>query len=182
MRTTIAEHSVDFALLPPIARILDLGCRGFAFTNQMKSYGHIVAAVDIDDLDGVYYRCGISDYNGLCGAVKNKDPQATKLSKNGSQIVCMTLERFSKSINIDFWDLIKIDVEGSEYEIIMSLERPPAKQLSIEFHLHTGVYGQAEMALMEGKLKGLGYKAVSHEYTTQHGAGFNYWDSLFILK
>jgi len=78
--------------------------------------------------------------------------------------------------------VIKIDIEGSEYEVIMSLEKAPAKQLSIEFHLHTGVYGHYEMTMMEDKLKALGYYPAQHERTSEHGAGFNYWDSLWILK
>ena len=79
------------------------------------------------------------------------------------------------------WDVIKMDVEGAEYEIIMAQEKAPTKQWSIEFHLHTGIYTQKEMIEMEKKLMLLGYTAIQHELKAEHGAGYNYWDSLFVL-
>lgn len=179
----IAEHKVDLKLLPERANILDLGCRGFEFTNYFRLKGHSVYPVDIDELDTdeKYFRVGITDINGKMGVQKSNDPQATTLTQ-GNDIVVYTLETFSALNGINKWDLIKMDVEGSEFNIIMGMTRPMATQLSIEFHLHTGVYSEIGMQLMERQLKALGYEIVSHELTNQHGAGFNYWDSLFILK
>jgi hypothetical protein len=180
---TIHEHSLDTSLLPEGARILDIGCRGFLFANHFRVQGHTVWAVDIDDLErDDYWRCGISDYDGYCGVKKSSDPQATSIDRKADGVKCYTLKAFSEMVSIPFWDLIKIDVEGSEYEIIMSLEKAPATQLSIEFHLHTGSYGHYEVTLMEDKLKSLGYIPIKHEMTSEHGAGINFWDSLFILK
>lgn len=181
------EHSVDIALLPDFAKVLDIGCRGFLFK------GHIIAhvptaavhCVDIDQLDcypEMYERCAISDFDGMCGLIKTDDPQATKINKAGTGIDSYTLESYSKKVGVEFWDLIKIDTEGSEYEIIMGMLKPMAKQLSIEFHLFNSTYTIFAMNAMENKLKELGYEAVKHEWTSQHGAGFNYWDSLFVLK
>lgn len=192
MITIIAEHSVDMDLLPEGANVLDIGCRGWDFTREMKLHGKKVFAVDIDDLGlkwtnfvnrpNLFTQCAISDFDGLCGLMKSNDEQATRIDKTGTGIDCYTLKSFSKMVGVDFWDLVKFDVEGSEYEIIMSLEKAPAKQLSIEFHLHTGIYTIFEMNAMENKLKELGYEQAKHEYTSQHGAGFNYWDSLFLLR
>jgi len=183
MITPIAEHLVDLDILPAKAKILDIGARGFEFTNYFRQRDYYVIAVDIDTLtDGQYFHCAISDFDGLCGLVKSNDAQATKIDKIGTGIECYTLKSFSEMIGIQFWDLVKVDVEGSEYEIIMTLDEPPAKQLSIEFHLHTGIYQQHEVDLMIDKLRGLGYSVASHEYTEQHGMGFNFWSSLFILK
>jgi hypothetical protein len=183
MITVVHEHSVDLDLLPKNSNILDLGCRGFLFTNEMERLGHKVFPVDIDTLpeNRPYYRIAISDNDGKCGIQHDNDKQATRI-KEGSEISCYTLESFSLACAIDVWDLIKIDIEGAELQVIQSLKCPPAKQLSIEFHLHTGIYGINEMTLMVAKLQALGYEAVSHEMTSQHGAGVNYWDSLFILR
>lgn len=183
MITEIHEHSVDLSLLPEKAKIIDLGCRGFQFTNYMRSLGHIVAPVDIDAFHNqVYYRIAITGKDGRVGIQYSNDPQATRI-KEGDELLSMRLDTFIKSLG---WeepiDLIKSDIEGSEYEMIMSLKKAPAKSLSIEFHLHTGIYGQSEVMLMESKLKSLGYDFVLHELTEKHGAGFNYWSSLFILK
>lgn len=181
MITTIHEHKVDLSLLPEKANILDIGCRGFLFTNAMRELGHHVCPVDIDELheSQAYYQMAITNYDGRCGVQHTNDPQATSV-KEGTTIPCYTLETFTGIMGIDF-DLIKIDIEGSEYQVIMSLKTPPAKQLSIEFHIHTGQITERMMREMENKLKNLGYTFASHELTNQHGAGFNYWDSLFVI-
>lgn len=186
MITTIAEHSVDLDLLGAKARILDIGCRGMLFANHMRHLRHEVTAIDVDLLPGEdYTHCGIAGYTGHCSIERNKDPQATKLVKRGrgeGRIPCYTLEEFSRNAGVELWDLIKIDIEGSEYEVLISLTKPPARQLSIEFHLHTGIYTMAEMETMEAQLVKLGYDFVSHHQSEQHCAGLNYWDSLFILN
>jgi FkbM family methyltransferase len=190
---TIAEHSFVPSLLSPMAKVLDAGCRGFEFARALRQLRCKVWCIDADDLEfdesggESYMKMALSDFQGFGFLKKSEDKQATKFIK---QIVaeipeicgCTTLANLSKSFNVDFWDLIKLDIEGSEYEVIMSLEKSPARQLSIEFHLHTGIYGQNEMTMMEDKLKALGYEAIQHDYTSQHGAGFNYWNSLFILR
>ena len=187
MIEVIAEHSVDLSRLPEKANVLDLGCRNFHFTRAMRDRGHHVVPIDIDRLhDGqAYYQCAVSDFNGKVAILKSHDPQATRIDPDHDGTVpCYTLETLSGNFlnKNQIWDLIKIDIEGEEYKVIMSMEKPYARQLSIEFHLHTGIYSQVEMRQMENRLHELGYKAVSHEYTPQHGAGHNYWDSLFILK
>lgn len=181
MITEIAEHSIDLELLPPRANILDLGCRGFEFTKALRELGHSVIPVDIDHIEGgAYYQCAITDYNGYCGLSKSNDPQATKIAE-GHEIKCYTLAQFSKDLNIKWWDAIKMDIEGSEYKVIMSMEKAIATQLSIEFHMHCGQSLQEVTYIVE-RLELLGYEAVSHELSEQHGAGLNYWNSLFILK
>lgn len=178
MIKTIAEHSFDVSLLKQGSKILDLGCSGMEFSNHFKYY-HDVYSVDLYDAP---FQVAIAGYNGQCGIIKTDDPQANRITKEGKGIVCMTLKTFSKSVLVDFWDLIKMDIEGSEFDVIMSMDKPMAKQLSIEFHLHTNIYGIFDMRLMEDKLKALGYIAVQHELTDRHCAGLNYWDSLFIMK
>lgn len=179
--TQIAEHNVCLDLLPANAKILDIGCRGFLFTNHFRSQGRTVFAVDLDKLDGDYHQVAISDRAGRCGIKRTNDPQATSIQE-GDEVEQMTLHQFSEKVDVDFFDLIKIDVEGSEVEIIQSLTKAPAKQISIEFHLHTGIYDERTVQSCVDKLISLGYEIASHEKTNQHGAGLNYWSSLFVLK
>lgn len=179
---TIAEHSVDIHMLPKKATILDLGCRGFLFTDEMRRRGHTVLAVDIDKFDRVDYRqVAVSFKVGRVGIKRTSDPQATRI-KEGDEVDCTDLPTLLRESKVKAFDLIKMDVEGSEYDIIMCLTKPPARQLSIEFHLHTGIYGETEILLMENKLLSLGYFPVQHDKTRQHGLSYNYWDSLFILQ
>lgn len=183
----IAEHSVATDLLPEGANILDLGCRGFLFTEAMRERGHHVFPVDIDHLDEgkAYYQLAVSDYDGMAGAKKTADPQATSIIKHQGGIPCYTLTTLTQKLLGKYhrWDLIKIDIEGGETDIILDkhFNRKIATQLSIEFHMHT-VSSEGEVKQIVDKLASLGYKAVSHEKTNQHGAGMNYWDSLFVLE
>lgn len=177
----IAEHTIDLDLLPEKAVIIDLGCRGFEFTDYFVNIGDVVYSVDIDILPRKYDRIAITGQNGRVGIKRTDDPQATSV-KEGNEIVSMRLDSYLDMHGILFADLIKIDVEGSEKEIILSLTQSIAKQLSIEFHLHTGAYSQPDVVLMVAKLQSLGYKTVQHKLEARHGAGFNYWDSLFILE
>lgn len=187
MIKTIAEHTLDFSLLPKKANILDLGCRGFQFADYFRVLGHNVFAVDCDDLNGSYFKVAISDFNGFTDVYKNRDPQATRITRkhegqSSTSVLAMTLEKFSLNVEVKFWDLIKMDIEGSEKEVIMAMSKPVATQLSIEFHLHTKVYSEKDVRDMEIKLMSLGYKVVKHEKTAAHGCGLNYWDSLFVLN
>jgi len=177
----IREHSVDISLLPAKATILDLGCRGFAFTNHFRELGHTVHAVDIDDLQhGDYDQCAITNYTGMCGITHTGDPQGTKIGP-GDSIRCYTLEDYMKLKGVEFYDLIKSDCEGEEIKIVESLTEAPAKMLSIEWHLHTGQDPKGVYWAVK-RLNELGYETIKHELTEAHGAGYNNWDSLFILK
>lgn len=182
MIKTIHEHKVDTSLLPDKAIIFDIGARGFLLTDHFRRRGHTVYAVDIDELDRPkdYQRIGITNYHGLIGVQKTRDPQATHTTV-GNDVECTTIERFMAYHGIEFFDLIKIDVEGDERAIIKSLTKPPAKQISIEFHLHLNDYSPSDVEAIVNKLHKLGYVAASHELTNEHGAGLNYWSSLFIL-
>lgn len=185
----VAEHLIDLELLPQKATILDLGCLGFIFTKEMRRLGHRVYPVDIQYFqDEFYYRVAITNYNGYGYVLPDRDPQAfrfvqqmTTAEKNGgySMVMCETLEDFMRNNHVEYFDYIKCDVEGSETQIIASLTKPPSKQFEVEFHMHTG-YPEDGVELMVNKLQSLGYKIASHEKTSQHGCGENYWSSLFI--
>lgn len=179
---TIAEHNVAISLLPEKANILDLGCRGFIFTDEMRRRGHNVIAIDIDKFDRDDYRqIAVSFKVGRVGINRKPDPQATCI-KEGDDVDCIDLMTLLRESKIEMFDLIKMDIEGSEYDVIMSLPKPPARQLSVEFHGHTGAYSDVDVFRMCNKLYSLGYVAVSHEKTSQHGLPPNYWSSLFLLK
>lgn len=183
----IEEHHVAVDLIPAKANILDLGCRGFKFTNYWRSiHGgiHNVVAVDCDDLPGhekEYHKIAISDYNGLCGIKKFDDPNATQI-QYGDDVECFTLEKFMFALDVDQWDLIKMDIEGSEHKVLRNMMMPRAKQISVEFHMHLPQNDQAGIDKTVHHLLELGYEIATHEKTQEHGAGWNYWSSLFILK
>lgn len=175
-------------MLPNNGLIADLGCLNFIYTNEMRRLGHIVYPVDIQQMDGDYYRIAITDYDGYGYVIYNNDKQATMFSQfdqktaRSERIKCRTLKSFMEDLQIEMFDLIKMDVESSEWQIVMSLDSPPARQVEIEFHLHTGAYFENDVNAMVSKLQSLGYIVADHQKTSQHGCGMNYWSSLFILK
>lgn len=184
MLTEVFEHTCDLSLLPEKALISDLGCKDMMFTNYFRDRGHIVDAVDIQLFEGDYDRLAIGGYNGTAYIQESSDPQAfcVKSVPPGEEVVSCTLETFMKIKGVEIYDLLKMDVEGSELEIIRSLTKPPAKQISIEFHCHTGIYTTREVGEMVYKLCDLGYACIQHEFSERHGAGNNAWDSLFLLE
>lgn len=183
----VAEHYVAISELRSPANILDLGARDFNFTRYFDARGDYVLPVDIDPSLGnerPYLNYAVSNFNGICGIKRTADAQATRMTRtisgNIENAECVTLERLLEITTVPYFDLIKMDIEGAEYEVIMSLTKAPAKQISCEFHIHTGAYSQPDVAIMVAKLHSLGYKTVTHELTNQHGAGLNFWSSLFI--
>lgn len=193
----IAEHSVDMDLLPERGNILDAGCRGFGFSNWFNLAGHRVFTVDADPYvqpnGGLnsqnHYNVAITNYTGNCYLVRSSDPQATKIEPMISEefaIVrgstpCYTLKELTRTLSVGYWDLIKLDIEGSEREVLMSMDKPYARQLSIEFHAHCA-YDLETIDRLVAKLEGIGYIAIQHKIERRHGLGLNAWDSLFVLK
>lgn len=179
----IAEHTVNMAILRKPANILDLGCLGFEFCNYFDRRGDFVIPVDIQELHSKrpYLRIAVTGRNGLVGITPSLDAQAVRINHEGTGelITAMTLEKLCEEAKVPYFDLIKMDIEAAEYEVIMSLTKAPAKQLSIEMHLHCGQTEQ-QVEEMVSKLVELGYTIVQHEKTARHGLAPNYWDTLAI--
>ena len=183
MIQVIAEHSVDIGLLMAIpANILDIGCRGFEFSKMFgkrNNEGFNVYCIDIDELEGDYFRLAISNKDGMTGINHTNDPQAKHIIE-GSEIPMMTISTFSKMVGVKEWDLIKIDIEGEEYNVLRDAKHPLAKQVSVEFHAHIG---QTKQELDELLLYLSNHYTIHNQvWESRHGAGYNYWDILLVAK
>ena len=178
----ICEHSLDIDLLPKKANILDLGCRGFQFSDYFKELNHNVYSVDIDDFGRTdYYRLAISDENGMCAIEHTNDPQAKHI-KEGNEIKKMTIKSFSEMVGVEKWDLIKIDVEGEEYKILKNIQHPIATQVSVEFHEHCPCrIGKDKLDDFLNYLSNF-YEIYNRAWEERYCAGNNYWDILLIKK
>lgn len=84
----------------------------------------------------------ISDYKGI--AKINDDGGGSTIVDNnvlGTDIEVMTLDNFFSLYHIDSVDVMKIDVEGAEYQIIMGASRESlqkCKYITMEFDIRTG--------------------------------------------
>ena len=179
---TIAEHTVRLSTLRKPANILDLGCRGFEFADYFRNSGGNVVCADIAELDGDYYTVAISDRDGYCGVVRTADPQGWHIGE-GNELRMMTIKTFSEYVRVIKWDIIKMDIEGDEYNILNSsgTQHPIADQVSVEFHAHTGRQTKEQIDELLNKLK-TWYNVHGAIWEERHCAGYNYWDVLLIAK
>lgn len=184
MLKTFHEHTLETDLLKPGCIVLDVGCRGFEFGNELrKEFQAKVYETDIDDLDGdqPYYRCGIAQIEGFGDVDYNAEKEARRLMP-GEAIKVFTIQSFGALVGVGRWDIIKLDCEGSEYDILWELQAPQATQITVEFHQHTEARRSEEfMAQLINKLEQW-YEVRQHCLSGKKKAYKNYWDSLFTLK
>lgn len=187
---TIHEHSVDLDLLSG-GICIDAGCRGFQFSEAMRDLGCEVIAMDLEDMEPdnpqgiLFMKRALMVEPGEYYYVDTKDRQAKFISNMGIKVdgvgihyLYNELKEQGKGI-----DILKLDIEGVEYFLLSDPNfQPIPKQISVEFHMHAHrqLHDQYYDKCMENLLKW--YEPVKHELTQAHGAGENFWDSLFIRK
>lgn len=182
----LGEHSVDVDLLTG-GICIDVGCRGFAFSEAMRDLGCKVLALDIEDMEVpegiVFLKRAVLDKTTDVFYTDTKDQQAKHISDSGIQVKSVRLNYLYEQASNQVIDIVKIDAEGSEYAILSDPNfQPIPRQISVEFHMHChrSLHDQYYDKCMENLLKY--YEPVKHELTQAHGAGENYWDSLFLRK
>lgn len=191
---TCDGHSYDEELLPEGGWALDVGARGFKFSNHLARMGLYVIALEPDKsvrYDGsrnvncmhlalvgrpevqssMYAGWGDGSGNHLS---ETKPDHATEFY----EVPCITINAFEK------FDLVKLDCEGSEYDILWNWPRHAAVQISVEFHDFLGMRPRETYyeELFAGPL--CDYDIVKHEWKPlcEGNPIMNYWNSLFILK
>lgn len=183
---TLHEHTVDLSLLTGGIAI-DAGCRGWLFSNEMKSLGENVFAFDVEDMEapeGIHFvKCAIMGVTEKVFIIYSADKNATRVVKaNGnSDVDGMKLNLLLSSLGT-VADLLKLDIEGSEIDALMSLQADNyclPKQISVEFHIHTGT-PMIDIRKVFTHLNDIGYTKVFEDYSEKHGLCKNYWDVLFI--
>lgn len=188
---TIDEHTFDETLLNENSKVLDVGCRGFNFALWIRqNTGAKVTAIDADPaivdplIKGVEYlnRAVVSDITGAVDYYSFGNGTASYIETcGGKPSECEVFH--VKTYKIEpFWDLIKLDCEGAEYDILMNMDRPIAKQISVEFHEHTqAAKGDDYMQKLFARLS-VDYHIGNLIKETRHGCIANYWDVLLTLK
>lgn len=202
---TIAAHTIDLDRLPYFGDMFDAGCRDFDFTHALlkeRPLARVVAMDPAPDVKGpdlahcaflnmalvgderggsgfAHYSTGHGDF--LTDAAQWHDAEMFR-------VPCINIKRLMAARGIKHWDLVKLDVEGSEFAILQNWPGPIATQISVEFHDWHGSHIQvADWALyytdLFAKLAAYGYKVVQHELTDISGKGaWGHWDSLLVLN
>lgn len=197
-------HTVIPELFTKDGWALDVGCRGFHFTELLANYGMKVIGLDPDltivdpkkpsityvqkalihtDKESLLYA---SWSTGEGNFVTPNDQDIPHYAKK-SVVYCTSIERLMKAYGIAVFDIVKLDCEGSEYEILAHWPGPIAKQISAEYHDFTG-YAKDKLDYYHKTIDavlGKWYDTVQHNQThllDNPKAPINYWDSVYVLK
>jgi len=154
--TCIDEHTFNEKLLSG-GWVIDAGCRGWKFAIELQKLGHSVYCLDIEDFSneipqGIYYQNAALGYmNGMAKAhffgngTANFIAGINGIPYNGpdrpcetKEVECINLDTIYEFISKINLDILKLDIEGSEYGILESIE-PWPKQITVEFHPHCHV-------------------------------------------
>lgn len=201
--TILDEHSFDFDSLNKEHLILDVGCRFFHLPKHLVEIGYEVVAIDPDptvkspNLPGILFKnCALTSkkFNGTLkeltvfgNGTANYLVTSTLNKQNHPTVFvnCIDIESLSRLYNVDHWSAVKLDCEGSEYDILLEWPGPIADQISVEFHEHVPGANPKGEAYFPEMLKHLSqwYNVHNFQKEKRHClATPNYWDVLFILK
>lgn len=190
--TVIDNHSVIVDLLRG-GPILDAGARGFVFAKWFADRGHEVYALDPSpDIDYKTIPNGVkfigkalvgNAYPEAMSLEMGPDPNGWFMKCDGSfdSVPVKTIKM--KDLPVKEWDLIKLNIEGSEYDILDELEGPIAHQIVFSFHEHTQrARGQTECDRIISKLSKW-YDVHNQVWEKRYGCSNpNYWDCVLVEK
>jgi len=198
----VVEHSL--AWLPTKgSKVLDVGCRCYDFASYLAELECEVLVIEPDDLVSPSSHKNIttlqaalvpeSQAGTLQNLIKFGNGSANHLENVVGTIpkdyTCqatkgMSISQICKYAEVDVWDVVKLDCEGSEYGVLLEWPGPVAKQITVEFHEHTGA-NTFGLSVYNYIFKHLSkwYKVVQHELSIRHCLSIpNYWDTLLVLQ
>lgn len=208
----ICEHSIDVDILSDNGWVLDFGCGvDFLFSKEMAKMGMNVISIDpnpkikdIPENEKIHYEnCALVTDENLefieFDIFNDTDAASFVQTKNEvffikkmykTSVKTTTVSKLMEKYDIKTIDVLKLDIEGAEYDFLNKIDKPIAKQISIEFHDFRGMnpYYPNNNIYYDKLFEKLNkwYKIVKHEITQHPGIGgplgLNYWDSLLILK
>ena len=201
MERIIKEHTFLDELLNDEIVVVDLGaCKG-EFINELEIFFKIKKAVLVEANPTNFKTLPNKDNYTLYNMVvsKNNDEvisfyEDLNSPYNGSKmfnyfngvehkIKTITLESLMEKNNIDYIDILKIDIEGSEYEILPNISDEcysKIKQITVEFHDFIDNKLKFKTQEIISKLENLGFQRISKGINYMNNSD-NY-DVLFYKK
>ena len=137
--------------------VLDIGANIGSFSIYCASKGATVYAVEPEpnnltalkaniELNSMeksitVFDCGISDFDGTAVIDNSGGGSTIKDGKDGSTISIVSFNNFLIQNNIDEVDVLKVDIEGSEKELILGASRESLNKcnyITMEFDIRVG--------------------------------------------
>lgn len=191
----IDGHFIDKELLQPGDFILDAGCRGFTLKEKLGADYKFICMdpdPDIEPVEGVIFlRAALMTFNGTtpyCGWSTGEgnfcyEKKAPWYADKDIMVDCMNLDTLMVTRGVKQFGLAKLDVEGAEYDLLLDVKMPFARQIAVEFHQACGYnrYGMHEeyMKKLEQSEFGQIYEVANwYEYTECPGI----YEYLFKLR
>lgn len=195
----IKEHTFFDNYLRKEINVVDLGaCRG-EFVDEINNLYNIKKAILVeanptnfsqlkDFPNYISYNKAISSENGNIIEFYEDPSSPYNGSKdfnyfNGikHQIETINLETLCNDNNIDFIDILKIDVEGAEYEVLENLPDSffnKIGQITVEFHDFVDPELKPRTLQIVERIKSLGFSYIAKPIKHMHGSDF--YDVLFF--
>lgn len=186
---TVDNHSFRDDLLTK-GPVLDAGARGYAFAKWFADRGHCVYAFDPSpDMgnppEGVrFYQSALvsSGYPKIMCLEMGPDPNAWYVRPSNKQIALVISTMTIAELGVPKWDLIKLNVEGSEYDVLDEIDGPISRQIVFSFHEHTDrARGREECDRIITKLSKW-YDVHNQVWEPRYGCRSNYWDVLLTER
>lgn len=203
---SLASHTVDLDLLPEAPIVLDAGCRWFDFGERIRAQRQAARIIGIDPARDVFGREGeersdlVTFLNiALVGRGHAQQRLAHFSTGEGDflttqgyfpgwdkqpeiyEVECLTIKELMIQEGVKHWDLVKLDIEGSEFDVLENWPGAIATQISVEFHDWQKPERRAE-SYYDRLLQTMPwYRFVKHELSKQ-GEGVGHWDSLLVLR
>lgn len=187
-------HTVDVDRLPLAPVVLDVGCRGFDFTEAVLKLRPDAAVFALDP-DPSIHGPHLPGCTYLRFALVHDDRASSLYAMDGAglgnflvegpgkirrpdcgwefdgcqvdRVACVNIVELMKRTGVTRWDLVKLDCEGSEFGILENWPGPIADQITVEFHDWTGPRGDLVKAGYYEKTlwpKLPWYEVVQHEW------------------
>lgn len=201
MEKVIKEHTFFDELFNEEIVVIDLGaCRG-EFIDELNKQYKIKKAILVEanptNFKNLIKNENYTLYNRLVSDKKNeitKFYEDPKSPYNGSNkfnyfdgiehnINTITLEEIIEENNLDYIDILKIDIEGSEYDVIPSISEEilsKIKQITIEFHDFIDNNLKEKTQKIIDRLENLGFSRISKPINYMNNS--NNYDVLFYKK
>jgi FkbM family methyltransferase len=174
------SYEADFSLY----MIAQHGARAFGVDPTLK---HRPALQSIERRLGgrfVHVPCAIAAVDGTLTFHESRDNESGSIFQDhvnmqhdatvSYDVEALTLKSLLRRIGSDTVEMLKLDLEGAEYDLLGAVEREqllPFKQIFVEFHHHAvSRYGVEDTRRLVSRIAGFGFSAFSlddHNYLFQ---------------